>query len=46
LEKLAEELDFELIAVHDEVMTEAGSIRAAACLRERQVDVLLLQTAA
>ncbi len=46
LEKLAEELDFELIAVHDEVMTEEGSIRAAAYLRERQIDFLLLQTAA
>ncbi len=46
LEKLAVELDFELIAVHDEVMTEEGSVRAGAYLRENQVDFLLLQTAA
>ena len=46
LEKLSEELDFELIAVHDEVMTEEGSSRAAAYLREQQIDFLLLQTAA
>lgn len=46
LEKLSGELDFELIAVHEEVMTEAGSIRAAAYLREAQIDFLLLQTAA
>ncbi|MCY4538338.1 MAG: hypothetical protein OXE52_08935 [Chloroflexi bacterium] len=46
LEKLSQELDFELIAVHDDVMTEEGSIRAAAFLRERQIDFLLLQTAA
>ena len=46
LEKLAAELDFELVAVHDEVMTEEGSVRAAAYLREQQVDFLLLQTAA
>ncbi len=46
LEKLSGELDFELIAVHDEVMTEEGSIRAAAYLREQQIDFLLLQTAA
>ncbi len=46
LEKLAAELDFELIPIHDEVMTEAGSIRAANYLRERQIDFLLLQTAA
>ncbi|MCY4070953.1 MAG: hypothetical protein OXG60_06620 [Chloroflexi bacterium] len=46
LEKLSGELDFELIAVHDEVMTEEGSIRAAAYLREQQIDYLLLQTAA
>ena len=46
LEKLAVELDFELVAVHDEVMTEEGSVRAAAFLRENQIDFLLLQTAA
>ncbi len=46
LEKLSQELDFELIAVHDQVMTEEGSIRAAAYLREQQIDYLLLQTAA
>lgn len=46
LEALAAELDFELVAVHDEVMTEEGSTRAAAYLRERQIDFLLLQTAA
>ena len=46
LEKLADELDFDLIPVHEEVMTEAGSTRAAAFLREQQVDFLLLQAAA
>ena len=46
LEKLAAELDFELIAVADEVMTEEGSVRATEFLRENQIDFLLLQTAA
>ncbi len=46
LKQLAQELDFELVPLHDEVMTEAGSARAAAFFRERQVDFLLLQTAA
>ncbi len=46
LETLAAELDFDLVAVHDEVMTEAGSARAAEFLRAEQIDFLLLQTAA
>ena len=46
LEKLAAELDFELIAIADELMTEAGSVRAAETFREQQIDFLLLQTAA
>jgi len=46
LEKLAEELDFQLIAVHEEVMSEEGSVRAAEYLRDNEIDFLLLQTAA
>ena len=46
LEGLAAELDFELIAVAEEVMTEEASVRAADSLRESQIDFLLLQTAA
>ena len=46
LEKLAAELDFDLIAIHEEMMTEEGSVRAAEFLRAEQVDFLLLQTAA
>ncbi len=46
LEKLAAELDFELIAIADELMTEAGSVRAAEMFREQHIDFLLLQTAA
>ena len=46
LEQLAEELDFELLAITDEAMTEAASVNAAAYFREQQIDFLLLQTAA
>ncbi|MEO1286391.1 MAG: hypothetical protein AAFV93_01380 [Chloroflexota bacterium] len=46
MEKLADELDFQLIAVHDEVMTEEGSARAAEYLRDNEIDFLLIQTAA
>lgn len=46
LEKLADELDFQLIAIADEVMTEEDSRRAAARLRDSKIDFLLLQTAA
>ena len=46
LEKMAEELDFELIAVHDEVMSEEGAAHAAQYLRDNEVDFLLIQTAA
>ena len=46
LEKLAAELDFDLIAIHEEMMTEEGSVRATEFLRAEQVDFLLLQTAA
>ena len=46
LEKLAAALDFELIAIADEVMTEEDSRRAAARLRDSEIDFLLLQTAA
>ena len=46
LEKLASELDFDLIAIHEEMMTEEGSVRATEFLRAEQVDFLLLQTAA
>lgn len=46
LEKLAEELDFQLISVHDEIMSEEDSERAAQFLRDNEIDFLLLQTAA
>ena len=46
LEQLAEELDFELLAITDEAMTEEASANAAAYFREQQIDFLLLQTAA
>ena len=46
LEKLAAELDFDLIEIREEMMTEEGSVRAAAYFREQQIDFLLLQTAA
>ena len=46
LEKLAADLDFELLAIHDEVMTEEGSNRAANYFRDQQIDFLLLHTAA
>lgn len=46
LEALAKELDFELVAVHDEVMSEDGARQAAAYLREQQIDFLLLQNSA
>jgi L-arabinose isomerase len=46
LEKLAERLDFELIAVHDEVMTEEGAANAAQYLQDNEVDFLLIQAAA
>ena len=46
LEKLAAELDFDLIAWRDEAMTEEGSARAAAFFCEQAIDFLLLQTAA
>ena len=45
IEKLAEELDFQLIAVHDEVMSEEGAARAAQYLKDNEIDFLLLQTA-
>ena len=46
LEKLAGALDFQLIAIADEVMTEEDSRLAAARLRDSEIDFLLLQTAA
>lgn len=46
LEKLAEELDFQLIAVHEEAMTEEGSVRAAQYFKDNEIDFLLLQAAA
>ena len=46
LEQLAEALDFELLAITDEAMTEEASANAAAYFREQQIDFLLLQTAA
>ena len=46
LQELADQLDFELVAVHDEVMSGEDSARAADYLREQSVDFLLVQTAA
>ena len=46
LEILAAELDFDLVALSDEMMTEAASVQAANYFREQQIDFLLLQTAA
>ena len=46
LEKLAAELDFDLVALSDEMMTEEASAQAAEYFREQQIDFLLLQTAA
>ena len=46
LEKLAAELDFQLIALPDEMMTEEASVGAADYFRQQQIDFLLLQTAA
>jgi len=46
LEKLAEELDFELIAVTDEILNGEDSAKAAAFLQDQEIDFLLLQAAA
>src|SRR5579859_6514548 len=46
LQKLAQEWDFELVAVADEVMTEQAAQQAAARLQDEHIDFLLLQTAA
>src|SRR3954453_16942444 len=46
LRKLAEEWDFELVAIADEVMTEEAAQQAAQRLQHEQIDFLLLQTAA
>ncbi len=46
LEKLAAELDFDLVAISDEMMTEEASAQAAEYFRAEQIDFLLLQTAA
>ena len=44
LTRLAGELDFELVAVRDEIMSIEASENAAQYLREQAVDFLLLQT--
>jgi len=46
LEKLSEKLDFELVAVRDEVMDEAMAGNAAAFLKSKAVDFLLIQNSA
>ena len=43
LTQLAEELDFELIAVHNEVMSEDAARQAAEFLADNEIDFLLLQ---
>jgi L-arabinose isomerase len=44
LTRLAQELDFELIAVRDEIMSVEAAENAAAYFRAQQIDFLLLQT--
>ncbi|RMF81579.1 MAG: hypothetical protein D6737_04555 [Chloroflexi bacterium] len=46
LRKAAKELDFELVAVKDEVMDEDSAARAAEYLRTKQIDLLMLQNSA
>jgi L-fucose isomerase-like protein len=46
LRKLAEEWDFELVAIADEVMTEEAAQQAARQLQDAHIDFLMLQTAA
>lgn len=46
LEQLSNELNFDLIAVRDEVMSESAAVEAANFLRNQSVDFLLIQTAA
>lgn len=46
LEQAARELDFELIAVHDEIMDEAGAQRAAQFFEAQKIDFLLIQNSA
>ncbi|MDE0527503.1 MAG: hypothetical protein OXH85_02255 [Truepera sp.] len=46
LQDLANRLDFDLIAVHNEVAGAEDSTRAAEYLRDQEVDFLLVQTAA
>jgi L-fucose isomerase-like protein len=44
LSRLAQELDFELVPVRDEIMSVEAAENAARYLRDEQVDFLLLQT--
>ncbi|MDE0098949.1 MAG: hypothetical protein OXM87_04970, partial [Truepera sp.] len=46
LQDLANRLNFDLIAVHNEVAGAEDSTRAAEYLRDQEVDFLLVQTAA
>ena len=46
LEKLAEELDFELVAVADEIMSAEAAVNAGDVIREQGVDLLMLQNSA
>jgi L-arabinose isomerase len=46
LEKLAQEWDFELIAIRDVLSSEADSIRAANTLKDQAIDFLLIQNTA
>ncbi len=43
LEQLAQQWDFELIAIADKLASEADSIRVANELRDKQIDFLLIQ---
>ena len=43
LERLAQELDFELIAIREQLASEADSVRAANMLRDQHLDFLLVQ---
>src|SRR5687768_14875754 len=44
LTRLADQLDFQLVAVRDEIMSVEAAENAAAYFREQQIDFLLLQT--
>ena len=46
LQQLAQEMNFDLLAVHEEIMDEDGAHRAAAYFKDAQVDFLMIQNSA